>query len=145
METLKVVSCQCRAGRHLQTWHSLWTANFKKSYLKKDIAIWYSDLKLPVHICTQCIDKIVSMLAHFIRHCTSLKPTLAYHSIYWAVFDGIYTQAVSSDRQFWRYCLCVDTAQADSAAEQLILKSRIFRGRSLGSAWIWRWERGSRI
>ena len=69
------------------------------------------------------------MLAHFIRRCTSLKPALAYHSIYWAAFDGMYTQAVSSDGQG-------SSCQADSAAEHLISKSRIYRGRSLGGAMI---------
>ena len=71
----------------------------------------YGDLKLPVHICTKCIDQV---FVHLIRRCTtsSLKPSVVNIRICWA------------------------SCQADSAAEQLISKSRIFRGRSLGSAMI---------
>ena len=51
----------------------------------------------------------------------------AYHSIYWAVLTAC---------RHKQYLQTGSSYQADGAAEQLISKSCIFRGRSLGSAMI---------
>ena len=88
----------------------------------------YGDLKLSVHICTVYWLRLCqSWLTSYDAVPALSRRWLSIH-IYWAVFYGMYTQYLQID----------SSCQADSATAQLISKSRIFRGRSLGSAMIWR-------
>ena len=141
----KIVSSQCGAGRRYTVCEQLISKSriFRRISLSGTV-IWSQQYTYGHGV----LNKVVSMVAHFLQRCTSLKRTVSQHRYLLGCICRyvIHVHTSSNCRRAVHGLPDVDNLkvvswiiwQADSAAKQLISKRRILKGRSLDSAMIWR-------